>query len=139
MRLLSAAGLAAGPDQLLKEAPVGTVLFAQPLFHAEQQSRAGERNGDSVDNLGFDASGGVLKANAASVGHQVDGDVVVDPHHDPFGDVLVTQFADRAVWEDLQGAFDERLVGAVPGDEQVDTSVARTNPSRLIAKPPMTT
>ena len=66
-------------------------------------------------------------------------DVVAYANDDPMRDILVPQLVDTAVRQDAKGLFHHSLVCHVAGDEEIGSSVARIEPSRLMAKPPITT
>ena len=78
--------------------------FRAGLLHFEHQLGAGEGNAHTFDFFGLDSARSVFIANAARFGHQVDGDVVVDPDDDPRRAVVVAQFAEGMVGEDFQRA-----------------------------------
>lgn len=60
----------------------------------------------------FNAADGIFVTHAAGLGHEIDGDVVVDADDNPLRDVLVTQFADGTVEEEIEGLLDRPLDGA---------------------------
>jgi len=114
-------------------------LFPGALLHLQHQLGSGERDGHAVDNLGLDPAVGVFKTDPAGFGHQVDDDVVVYQDHNPPRDVFATELTDRAIWQDLEGPFDEGLIRRSRAMSKSMSSVARTKPRRLIANPPTTT
>lgn len=97
-------GISRIPDQLLEEVSINHVLFSRALLHFEHQLGVGEGKAPTFDFFGLDSACSVSIANAARFGHQVDGDVVVDPDDDPRRAVVVAQFAEGTVGEDFQRA-----------------------------------